>query len=318
VIVYDLSQLRIFTEPQQGATYDDLLAVAQRAEQLGFDAFFRSDHYVAMGEALTAGGLPGPTDAWTTLAGLARDTTTIRLGTLVTAGTFRLPGVLAIAVANVDQMSGGRVELGLGTGWYEQEHTAYGIPFPDLGERFERLEEQLEIITGLWSTPQGERFSFAGRHYQLTDSPALPKPAQGANLPIIVGGGGQRRTPRLAARFASEFNLGFRSVTDFTEQRHRVLDACTAAGRDPATMTFSAALVVAIGTDAIEYDRRAAAIGRLPDELREQGIAGVVAEAAESLERWQQAGADRLYLQVLDLSDLEHLNVIAAAASSPG
>ncbi len=314
--MYDLSQLRIFTEPQQGATYDDLLDVAKRAEQLGFGAFFRSDHYLAMGEALEAGGLPGPTDAWTMLAGLARDTSTIRLGTLVTAGTFRLPAVLAIAVANVDQMSGGRVELGLGAGWYEQEHAAYGIPFPGLGERFERLEEQLEIVTGLWSTPQGEHFSFAGRHYQLTDSPALPKPAQ-ANLPIIIGGGGQRRTPRLAARFASEFNLGFRSVADFTEQRNRVLDACTAVGRDPATMTFSAALVVAIGADAAEYDRRAAAIGRLPDELREQGIAGVAAEAAETLERWQLVGADRLYLQVLDLGDLEHLNVIASLASSP-
>ena len=237
--VIDLSQLRIFTEPQQGATYDQLLAVAQRAEQLGFGAFFRSDHYLAMGDALTAGGLPGPTDAWTTLAGLARDTTTIRLGTLVTAATFRLPGVLAISVANVDQMSGGRVELGLGAGWYEQEHMSYGIPFPDLGERFERLEEQLEILTGLWSTPIGERFSFAGRHYQLTDSPALPKPAQGSDLPLIIGGGGPRRTPRLAARFAAEFNLGFRSLSDFSAQRQRVIDACAAAGRDPASIAFS-------------------------------------------------------------------------------
>jgi F420-dependent oxidoreductase-like protein len=316
--VYDLGQLRIFTEPQQGATYDDLLAVAQRAEQLGFGAFFRSDHYLAMGSALEAGGLPGPTDAWTTLAGLARDTSTIRLGTLVTAGTFRLPGVLAIAVANVDQMSGGRVELGLGAGWYEQEHSAYGISFPDLGERFERLEEQLEIVTGLWSTPIGERFSFTGGHYQLADSPALPKPAQGANVPIIIGGGGQRRTPRLAARFASEFNLGFRSVADFTEQRQRVVDACTAIGRDPATMTFSAALVVAIGGDEADFHHRSAAIDRVPDELRKQGIAGVVAEATEAMERWHHAGADRLYLQVLDLGDLDHLDLIASVASSLG
>ena len=316
--MFDLSQLRIFTEPQQGATYDELLAVAQRAEQLGFGAFFRSDHYLAMGDALTAGGLPGPTDAWTTLAGLARDTSTIRLGTLVTAATFRLPGVLAISVANVDQMSGGRVELGLGAGWYEQEHTSYGIPFPDLGERFERLEEQLEIVTGLWSTPIGERFSFAGRHYQLTDSPALPKPAQGSDLPIIIGGGGQRRTPRLAARFAAEFNLGFRSLSDFSAQRQRVIDACAAAGRDPASMAFSAALVVAIGTDEHEYVRRAAAIGRQPDELREQGIAGLIEEAAETMKNWQDAGADRLYLQVLDLSDLDHLDVIAATTRLSG
>ena len=144
-------ELRIFTEPQQGATYDDLLAVARRAEELGFDAFFRSDHYLTMG----GDGLPGPTDAWVTLAGLARETSRIRLGTLVTSATFRLPGPLAISVAQVDQMSGGRVELGLGAGWFEDEHTAYGIPFPPLGERFDRLEEQLAIITGLWSTPAG-------------------------------------------------------------------------------------------------------------------------------------------------------------------
>jgi F420-dependent oxidoreductase-like protein len=309
--VYDLSQLRIFTEPQQGATYSDLLAVAERAEQLGFGAFFRSDHYLAMGSALADGGLPGPSDAWTTLAGLARDTSTIRLGTLVTAGTFRLPGPLAIAVANVDQMSGGRVELGLGAGWYEQEHTAYGIPFPDLGERFERLEEQLEIVTGLWSTPTGERFRFAGRHYLLVDSPALPKPTQG-NIPIIVGGGGVRRTPRLAARFAGEFNFGFRPIAEFTEQRQRVHDACTAIGRDPATMLFSAALEVVIGADDAEYRRRSAAIDRDPDEARDRRIAGAINEAAAALESWQQAGADRLYLQVLDLGDLEHLDVIAS------
>jgi F420-dependent oxidoreductase-like protein len=313
--VYDLSQLRIFTEPQQGATYDDLLAVAKRAEQLGFGAFFRSDHYLAMGPALADGGLPGPTDAWTTLAGLARDTSAIRLGTMVTAGTFRLPGPLAIAVANVDQMSGGRVELGLGAGWYEQEHTAYGIPFPNLGERFDRLEEQLQIVTGLWSTPAGERFSFTGRHYQLIDSPALPKPAQG-DIPIIVGGGGVRRTPRLAARFAGEFNFGFRPIADFTEQRQRVLDACTEIGRDPATMIFSAALEVVVGADDAEYRRRSAAIDRDPDEARDRRIAGAIDEAAATLESWQQAGADRLYLQVLDLSDLEHLDVIASTVMS--
>ena len=251
--VFDVEQLRIFTEPQQGATYDDLLAVARRAEQLGFGAFFRSDHYLAMGEALDDGGLPGPTDAWITLAGLARDTSTIRLGTLVTPATFRLPGVLAISVANVDQMSGGRVELGLGAGWYEQEHTAYGIPFPELGERFERLEEQLEIVTGLWSTPAGERFSFAGRHYQLTDSPALPKPVQGGELPIIIGGGGRRRhhawrpdLPPSSTSASARWRISRRSV-------RAVIDACSAVGRDPASMTFSAALDVAIGTDEGEF-----------------------------------------------------------------
>ena len=164
--------LRIFTEPQQGASYDDLLAVARTAEELGFDAFFRSDHYLKMGDV---SGEPGPTDAWITLAGLARDTSTIRLGTLVTPVTFRLPGPLAVSVAQVDAMSGGRVELGIGTGWFDDEHTAYGIPFPPFGERFDMLEEQLSIITGLWETPIGETFSFDGTHYQVTDSPALPE-----------------------------------------------------------------------------------------------------------------------------------------------
>src|SRR5271170_8030422 len=153
--------LRIFTEPQQGASYDQLLAVAGTAEDQGFDAFFRSDHFLAMGGG---DGLPGPTDAWVTLAGLARDTTRIRLGTLVTSATFRLPGPLAVSVAEVDAMSGGRVELGLGSGWFEREHLAYGIPFGTRGERFDRLEEQLAIVAGLWATPPGESFSFEGAH----------------------------------------------------------------------------------------------------------------------------------------------------------
>jgi len=155
-------QLRVFTEPQQGAAYEDLLAIARLTEELGFDAFFRSDHYLKMGDVA---GLPGPTDAWITLAGLARETSRIRLGTLVTSATFRLPGPLAISVAQVDQMSGGRVELGIGTGWYETEHAAYGIPFGgSFSVRFERLVEQLDIITGLWSTAEGETFSFEGKH----------------------------------------------------------------------------------------------------------------------------------------------------------
>jgi F420-dependent oxidoreductase-like protein len=313
--VYDIGQLRIFTEPQQGATYDDLRAVAQRAEQLGFGAFFRSDHYLAMGEALPTGGLPGPTDAWIVLAGLARDTSRIRLGTLVSPITFRFPGVLAISVATVDQMSGGRVELGLGAGWFEQEHSAYGIPFPDLGERFARLGEQLQIVTGLWSTPVGETFNFVGRHHRLADSPALPKPVQ-PTIPVIVGGGGERRTPQLAARFATEFNLPFRSLSEFAAQRARVIDACSTIDRDPSSITFSAALAVVIGADDDEFQRRAAAIGRSAAELRQHGIAGVVDEATATMQRWQDAGAERLYLQVLDLSDLDHLDLIAASIRS--
>jgi alkanesulfonate monooxygenase len=300
-------QLRIFTEPQQGATYDDLLAVARLSEDLGFDAFFRSDHYLKMGGVT---GLPGPTDAWLTLAGLARDTSRIRLGTLVTSATFRLPGPLAISVAQVDQMSGGRIELGLGAGWYDNEHKAYGIPFPDLGERFDRLEEQLQIVTGLWSTPDDETFEHLGRHYTVTRSPALPKPVQHP-IPLIVGGGGKKRTPDLAARFATEFNSAFVPVESFAAQRDRVRAACERHGRNPDSITFSAAVVVCCGIDETQIERRAAAIGREPGELRQNGAAGTPSEVLDTLYRWSEAGAERVYLQVLDLTDLDHLRLIA-------
>lgn len=303
-----LADFRIFTEPQQGATYDDLLAVARRAESLGFGAFFRSDHYLKMGEVT---GLPGPTDAWVTLAGLARDTTTIRLGTLVSSATFRSPGPLAISVAQVDQMSSGRVELGLGAGWYEAEHQAYGIEFPALGQRFERLAEQLAIVHGMWSTPTGTTFDFDGQHYRVSDSPALPKPVQAGGPPIIIGGGGAVRTPRLAARYAAEFNVPFVPIEFFQQQRDRVTAACEAIDRDPATMTWSVALVVCCGESDAEVRRRAAAIGREPDELRTNGAAGTPSEVAETLGRWAGAGAERIYLQVLDLGDLEHLDLMA-------
>ena len=301
------SDLRVFTEPQQGATYADLLAVARRAESLGYGAFFRSDHYLAMGGA---DGLPGPTDAWVTLAGIARETSTIRLGTLVTSATFRLPGPLAITVAQVDDMSDGRVELGLGAGWYEAEHEAYGIEFPPLGERFDRLEEQLEIITGLWATPTGETFDSPGGHYPVTASPALPKPVQ-SPVPIVIGGGGPKRTPALAARYASEFNVPFVPVEFFTAQCDRVRAACESIDRDPATMSFSIALVLCCGADEAEVVRRAAAIGREPDELRQNGAAGTPEEVIATLRAWAQAGADRIYLQVLDLADLDHLDLVA-------
>jgi F420-dependent oxidoreductase-like protein len=301
--------LRIFTEPQQGASYDTLLAVAREAEELGFDAFFRSDHFLRIGDGA---GQPGPTDAWVTLAGLARETTRIRLGTLVTSATFRLPGPLAVSVAQVDAMSGGRVELGIGAGWFEAEHDAYGIPFPPVGERFDRLEEQLAVITGLWDTPVGGRFSFSGRHYRISDSPALPKPVQEPHPPVIIGGGGPRRTPALAARFADEYNLAFQSEEDFAAAVQRVRLACEAAGRDPAGLIYSAAVTVCCGADEAEFVRRAAAIGREPGELRKQAAGGTPAEVAARLDSFRAAGAARLYLQILDLDDLDHLRLIAA------
>jgi len=301
-------RLRIFTEPQQGASYGTLLSVAQAAEQLGFDAFFRSDHYLSMGGP----GLPGPTDAWVTLAGLARETSRLRLGTLMSPVTFRLPGPLAIIVAQVDQMSGGRVELGLGTGWFDAEHDAYGIPFPPMGERFGRLEEQLKIITGLWETAVGETFSFHGSYYTLDGSPALPKPAQRPRPPVLLGGDGQRRTPRLAARFADEYNIPFASVADSVAAFGRVRDACQKAGRDPAALVYSAAQTVCCAADAAGLARRAAAIGQPLDELRHIGLAGSPAEIVDKLGRFAGAGATRVYLQVLDLDDLDHLELIAA------
>ncbi|MFD7843798.1 LLM class F420-dependent oxidoreductase [Nocardia sp. NPDC059764] len=298
--------LRIFTEPQQGASYDTLRTVAKAAEDLGYDAFFRSDHYLKMGDA---DGLPGPTDAWITLAGLARETSRIRLGTLVTSATFRHPGVLAIEVAQVDAMSGGRVEFGFGAGWFEAEHAAYGIPFP--AAKFPRFEEQLAIVTGLWSTPVGETFSFAGEHYTLTDSPALPKPAQD-RVPVIIGGMGATRTPRLAARYATEFNVPFQSAEASADQFDRVRMAAKDIGRDSADITFSNALVACVGASDAEVARRAAAIGREVDELRANGLAGSPDEVVDKLGRYAEiAGTRRVYLQVLDLSDLDHLELIA-------
>jgi F420-dependent oxidoreductase-like protein len=301
-----LSDLCIFTEPQQGATYDTLLALAQRAEALGFGGFFRSDHYLKMGGV---SGLPGPTDAWVTLAGLARETSTIRLGTLVSPVTFRKPGLLAVSVAQVDQMSGGRIELGIGAGWYEPEHKAYGFDFPPPPARFDDLTDQLAIITGMWGTPIGETFSYAGKVHSVTDSPGLPKPVQ-QPVPIIIGGGGAKRTPALTAQHAAESNVGFAPVTTFVERKARVEAACAAIKRQ-RPMRYSVALVVCAGRTEADVERRAAAIGRDPSELRKDGAAGSAEETAAAIRRYEDAGAERVYLQVLDLSDLDHVDFIA-------
>jgi alkanesulfonate monooxygenase len=302
-------ELRIFTEPQQGATYDQILSIALAAEEGGFGAFFRSDHYLKMG---AVSGLPGPTDAWITLAALARDTKRIRLGTLLTAATFRYPGPLAIAVAQVDAMSGGRVELGLGAGWFEEEHSAYGIPFPSVSERFEKLEEQLDIITGLWETEVGSTFNFSGTHYSLSDSPALPKPVQSPRPPIIIGGHGRKITPRLAATFADEFNVPFASYDVCKSQFEVVDEACASIHRDPASIVRSAALVVCCGRNETELERRASNIGRDVGELSENGLAGTPAQVADKILAFGKLGISRMYLQILDMSDLEHVGLIAS------
>jgi len=303
-------RLRVFVEPQQGATYETLRAAATCAEGAGFDAFFRSDHYLKMGDG---NGLPGPTDAWTTLAGLARDTSTIRLGTLVTSATFRLPGPLAIIVAQVDEMSDGRVELGLGAGWYDAEHTAYGIPFPSLKERFVRLEEQLGAVIGLWTTPVGETFGSTGRHYTFEDSPALPKPLQRPHPPVIVGGGGKERTPRLAATFAQEFNAPFLQPAEAKEQYARVDAACAAIGRDPSTLRRSFAVTTCCGKDDAAIATRADAAGWKVEDLRRIGACGTPQQVAERLAEWGDAGAETAYLQLLDPEDLDHIEYLGGA-----
>jgi F420-dependent oxidoreductase-like protein len=300
-------ELRIFLEPQQGATYEDQLTVARLAEALGFTAFFRSDHYLAMG----VDGRPGPTDSWVTLAGLARETDTIRLGTMVTSATFRYPGPLAIAVAQVDQMSGGRIELGIGAGWYDAEHAAYAIPFPPTGERFDNLQEQLAILTGLWTTPDGETFSYAGSRHSVTDSPGLPKPTQRPHPPIIIGGKGAKRTPALAARYAAEFNLPFVGLEESERQIGRVRAACEEIGRDPGDLVYSNAHTVCCGADETEVRRRAEHIGRTPDDLRANALAGTPAELVDTIGRYAALGAERLYLQVVDLHDLDQIRLIA-------
>ena len=298
-------ELRIFVEPQQGATYDDQLRIARAAEDLGFGAFFRSDHYLGMG----TDGLPGPTDAWVTLAGIARETRTIRLGTLMTSATFRHPGPLAISVAQVDQMSGGRVELGLGAGWFEAEHEAYGIPFPGTAERFDRLEEQLAIVTGLWATDGG--FDFDGKYHRVIDSPGLPKPVQRPGPPVIIGGKGKRRTPALAAQHAAEFNLPFVDLETTRAQFARVRAACEERGRNPDELAWSNALVVCCGATEEDVRRRADVIGRAPDELRENGLAGSPEEVVDKIGRYGDAGSQRVYLQVLDQHDLDHVELLA-------
>lgn len=304
--------LRIFVEPQQGASYERQLAVAQTAEELGFGAFFRSDHLLAIGGQPTEapGGLPGPTDSWITLGAIARETSTIRLGTMVTSVTFRQPGMLAIAVAQVDDMSNGRVELGLGTGWYGDEHLAYGIPFGTTGERFEKLEEQLEVVTGMWKCPIDSQYSYDGTHYTVVGSPALPKPAQDGGPPVIIGGWGAKRTPRLAATYAAEYNVPFSPVGVFREQCDRVREACSKAGRDPESMIFSVAQVICCGEDEAEVERRAGVIGRSSEDLRENAIAGTPAQVLDTLAAFAEAGAERVYLQTLDMTDLDHVRLV--------
>ncbi|MEV0000945.1 LLM class F420-dependent oxidoreductase [Micromonospora sp. NPDC050980] len=305
-------RVSVFTEPHRGADYDDQLRFARLVEETGFEGFFRADHYRAMGDEPA---LPGPTDAWLTLAALARETSRIRLGTLVTSATFRLPGPLAVMVAQVDRMSGGRVELGIGAGWFEREHTAYGIPFPPVSERFDRLAEQLEIATGLWRTPDGETYSYSGEHYRLVDAPALPKPVQQPGPPVIVGGRGPKRTPELAARYADEFNMPFKSVAETAAAYERVREACDRTGRDAsgrAPLTLSAGIVVAIGRTDAEAHRRAAPLHVTSALPPEDPVVGSPAQLVDRLGEFAAVGTTRVHLRLIDFDDLDHVELIAA------
>jgi F420-dependent oxidoreductase-like protein len=296
-------RMRVLLEPHHGATYAQILALARVTEEAGFDAFFRSDHFLGIDA-----DDPGyrPTDSWTTLAGLGVQTERIRLGTLMTASTFRHPGPLAIAVATVDQMSGGRAELGIGAAWFEREHRFFGIPFPPLGERFDRLAEQLDIITGLWATTPGERFSYQGKHYRLEDCASIPRPAR--RPPIIIGGAGPRRTPALAARFADEFNSGMSDgLADRFANFRRV---CEQSGRDPACVRLSTTLPVCCGQTRGEADRRAAALGEAGARMLRMGITGVPADVTGRLAELAAAGADTVYFHLYDVADLDHVRLL--------
>jgi F420-dependent oxidoreductase-like protein len=300
-------RVRIFVGGEHAISDAQILAVARVAEDCGFDGLFRSDHLIATGPAEGAGS---PTDPWITLAGLARATATLRLGTLVSAATFRHPGQLAVIAAQVDVLSGGRVELGLGTGYHEAEHAAYGLAFPSVAERFDRLEEQLAIVTGLWSTPPDGHFEWRGTHYQLSISGDLPRTAQLPHPPIIVGGSGPRRTPALAARFATEFNIGLHSLDEATAQFSRVRRACDAIGRDPATLGLSGVLIACCGANDAEVARRARAIGLPVDQLYAVGATGTPDQVVERCRRAQQAGVETLYFQMRDVDDLDHVRLM--------
>src|SRR5215475_1257169 len=303
-------RLRILLEPNGGASYAQILALARAAEEAGFDAFFRSDHYLGVGDDDVS---YKPTDSWTTLAGLALQTERVRIGTLVNASTFRLPGQLAVEVATVDQMSGGRAELGIGAAWYEREHNYFGIPFPPLGERFDRLEEQLAILTGIWDTKPGERFSFEGKHYQVRDCASIPRFA--SRPKIIIGGAGAKRTPTLAAKYADEFNgaLGLDVRERFANFKRICEDV---VGRDPAQVRLSATLPVAIGSDAADLERRKESLGEPGARLLAAGVTGSAGEVVRAIENLADQGADTVYFHLYGPGDVEHIRLLGSEVVS--
>jgi len=304
----------LMIEPQQGCSYADQLALALRAEAAGFETFLRSDHYDSFpGEA----GRP-TTDAWAVLAGLARETSRIRLGTLVSPVTFRHPGNLAKLTATVDEMSGGRLDVGVGAGWNQEEHDHHGFPFPPLEVRAEMLEEQLEILRGLWQGPDG--WSFSGRHYQVPGGRLRPRPVQLPAPPIIVGGEGSPRSMRIAVRFADEFNLSSASPERAAERFAKLDTVARDAGRDPGTLRRSAMVGALVGRDRAEVERRSRTVldaFGMPDEgtvwfdeRRPRWIYGTPDEARAMAARFEAAGCERIMLQDFLPWDLEHVDLL--------
>ncbi|MFI5706498.1 TIGR03560 family F420-dependent LLM class oxidoreductase [Kribbella sp. NPDC051620] len=303
-----------FVEPQQGAGYDKILRFAHAVEEAGFDGLFLSDHYLAEGE-IPAG--MGPSDAWLTLSALSRDTSRLRLGTLMSSATFRLPGPLAVAAAQLDQMSGGRLEVGLGAGWYEAEHHTHGIPFPSVADRFARFTEQLEILRGLWRSSETGSFSYHGAHYRLKNCPALPIPVQPGGPPLIVGGRGPRRSPAIAARYADEFNIPFADLNVLVDRIAKVSAACTAVGRDPLDLRISTVLTVCCGATEAETSVRERRMEPYAGAGRGVLAQGSPVAVLTRLEVLGAIGLHRVYLQFLDVEDLDHPRLIGAEVIAP-
>jgi F420-dependent oxidoreductase-like protein len=308
-------RLRILLEPNGGASYAQILALARAAEEAGFDAFFRSDHYLGVGDDDVN---YKPTDSWTTLAGLAVQTERVRIGTLVNASTFRLPGQLAVEVATVDQMSGGRAELGIGTAWFEREHQYFGIPFPKLAERFERLEEQLEILKGIWDTTPGERFSFEGKYYTVADCAAFPRWA--SRPKVIIGGGGPSKTPRLAAKYADEFNAALCPIDEHKARFDNFHRKCEEVGRDLPAARLSATVPVALGTDEADLGRRMTAFGQAAGLVESAGVKGYGPGGARKirdvLQRLEEQGTDTTYFHVYGPSDVDHIHLLGSEVAA--
>ena len=312
-------RVELMIEGQEDVSWPQWVALAQACEEHGVGTLFRSDHYLSVDGHDERGSL----ETWTTLAGLAAVTSRLRLGVLVTPATFRHPSVLAKAVAAVDHISGGRVELGLGVGWHEAEHAAFGFAFPPLGERLQILEEQLAVLRGAWADGP---FSFAGEHYRLGPVDVHPKPVQRPHPPLIIGGGAKPRTVRMAAQFADEYNTVFATPAECAARRAVCEQAWKNAGRDPATLTFSVMVPWLIGSDAADLAQRAERLAAwrdsdpatLIEEFGQMGVAGTLAEATERLRAYRDAGVDRIMLQHLLHDDLDGIALLARLAADVG